>query len=124
LLNSSGKKDVRWVCGDIPDEERQVIFADMEINDDLAVVAMDTVFSTGISVKNLKYVVFVCIGKSYTKLLQSIGRSLRLHANKKRATIFDISDHTKYSSDHLLERLEFYKEEEINYEIKDIKENR
>ncbi len=121
-ISSSSNKNAVFICGETPVNDRDSIIRSMEDNSNIICVAMDTIFSTGISVKNLKYVIFVCIGKSYTKILQSIGRSLRLHEDKKRAYIFDISDLTKYSSKHLNERLEFYNEEKINYEIKQIEE--
>lgn len=123
ILSKSTDKVVKFICGDTPIEERDEILNDMELNDNIVCVSMDKIFSTGISVKNLKYVIFVCIGKSYTKVLQSIGRSLRLHKNKKRAYIFDVSDNTKYSSKHLGDRITFYNEEKIDYEIRKIKEN-
>ena len=121
ILNS-GDKETYFISGEMPVEDRADICEKMETQDNIACVAMDTIFSTGISVKNLKYIVFVCIGKSQVKVLQSIGRSLRLHDNKTKSIIFDISDWTKYSSDHLLERIEFYKQEEIKYEVRKIEE--
>lgn len=123
ILNTSTNKTVEWIYGDLPVEDRQDIQNRMEINDNIACIAMAQIFSTGISIKNLKYIVFVCIGKSFTLVVQSIGRSLRLHENKSKSIIFDISDNTTYSENHLEERLKFYIEEEINYEIRQIKEN-
>lgn len=111
-----------FIHGDIPIADRIEVQNNMEKRNDITCVAMSSIFSTGISIKNLKYVIFVCIGKSYTKVLQSIGRSLRLHENKKKSIIFDISDYTPYSEDHLNERLKFYTEEKINYEIRKIEE--
>jgi superfamily II DNA or RNA helicase len=123
ILGQSTNKTVEWIYGDLPVEDRQDIQDRMEVNDDIACIAMAQIFSTGISIKNLKYIVFVCIGKSFTLVVQSIGRSLRLHENKSKSIIFDISDNTTYSENHLEERLKFYIEEEINYEIRQIKEN-
>ncbi len=94
----------------------------METNDDVICVANSKIFSTGINIKNLHYIIFAAIGKAKIKIIQSIGRSLRLHANKKTATIFDISDNLHYSKQHLLERLTLYKNEKINFSFKEIPE--
>lgn len=118
----STKKRPKWINGEMDLEEREKIQEEMEIHNDIACVAMASIFSTGISIKNLKYVIFVCIGKSFTKVLQSIGRALRLHKDKDKSIIFDLSDNTKYSQDHLTERISFYEEEQIKYEIRKIKE--
>lgn len=124
LLKKTTNKQVEWINGDLPVPDRDAIQARMEIQDDIACVAIASIFSTGISIKNLKYIIFVCIGKSFTLVVQSIGRSLRLHENKTKSVIFDINDTTKYSELHFLERLKFYEEEEINYEIRKIKESK
>lgn len=121
-VNDSGVKRGEFIQGLTDDVTRDSIKHLMESNTDIVCVAMSSIFSTGVSVKNLKYVIFVCIGKSKTKVIQSIGRSLRLHPDKKQAVIFDITDNTEYSSIHNDKRLEFYEEEQISYEIKKIKE--
>lgn len=121
ILNNSDKI-CEFIRGSTSKEERENIKTLMESNDNIVCIAMDSIFSTGVSVNNLKYVVFVCIGKAKTKVIQSIGRALRLHENKKQAIIIDIADGTHYSNEHLSKRIEMYDEEQIPYEIKKIKE--
>lgn len=120
-LFKDSKKEIFFIHGETHVDERYRIQKLMEERSDVICVAMCEIFSTGISIKNLKYAVFSCIGKSYTRVLQAIGRTLRKHENKEKAVIFDITDNTKYSSDHFAERLKFYKEEKINYEFKEIR---
>ena len=47
--------------------------------------------------------------KSFSRVLQSIGRTLRLHKDKDKANLYDISFNFKYSQRHLRERLEIYR---------------
>lgn len=122
-LFSESSKESYFIHGEVPVEERAIIQNKMESQDNIVCIAMSEIFSTGISIKNLKYCVFMCIGKAYTRVLQSIGRTLRKHENKEKSVIFDITDNTKYSSDHFKSRLNFYAEEKINYEIKEIRKN-
>lgn len=76
---------------------------------------MSSIFSTGINIKNLHYIIFVSGGKSFIRIVQSIGRGLRLHSEKNKLILFDISDNMKYSQAHLEERKKFYDEEEITF---------
>ena len=77
----------------------------MEQEDNVVCIAISKIFSTGINIKNLHNIIFAAIGKAKIKIIQSIGRTLRKHASKKRATIFDIWDNLKYGNNHILERL-------------------
>lgn len=115
------KKKSFFVNGSMPVPERKAIQDRMEVEDDIIVTAMTQIFSTGISINNIKYVIFTAIGKSNIRVSQSIGRSMRLHPNKKKSYIFDIADNSPYSLSHLRIRLELYKEEKIDYTIKKIK---
>jgi superfamily II DNA or RNA helicase len=119
-LTKNTKKKVYFVHGDIEIEERENIRRLMEEEDDVICVAISKIFSTGINIKNLHNIVFASIGKAKIKIIQSIGRSLRKHASKKRATIFDIGDNLRYGNAHLAERIDLYNEEQIPYSVTEI----
>jgi superfamily II DNA or RNA helicase len=112
------KKELYYINGDMPVEERVKITDRMEKQNNIICIAMTQIFSVGISIKNLNNLIFCAIGKSNVRICQSIGRSMRLHENKELAKIFDIADNSKYSRDHLLLRVQIYKEEKIDYKIK------
>ena len=76
---------------------------------------MSSIFSTGINIKNLPFIIFVDGGKSFIRTLQSIGRGLRLHENKPKLIVFDIFDNLKYSTRHAQQRQLFYDEEKIDW---------
>lgn len=119
-LSKLHDKQVFFVQGSVEIEEREKIRQIMESCDNVVCVAISRIFSTGVNIRNLHYVVFASIGKAKIKIIQSIGRSLRLHASKKAAYIIDIADNLKYALSHMRERLELYKSESINFTIKDI----
>jgi superfamily II DNA or RNA helicase len=123
LKESITDKHICFVQGSVEIEEREKIRQLMESSDNVVCIAISKIFSTGINIKNLHYVVFAAIGKAKIKIIQSIGRSLRLHANKKTAYIIDIADNLKYSNAHLEERLKLYDSESIQYTIKEVIEN-
>jgi superfamily II DNA or RNA helicase len=103
------------VHGDVPVEERERIKEIMENNNDVVTIAMSSIFSTGINIKNLHYIIFAAGGKSFIRIVQSIGRGLRLHEEKLRLVIFDLYDNFKFSTEHVEERKKFYDEEQINW---------
>ena len=87
----------------------------MEINNNIICVAISKIFSTGISINNLHYIVFASAGKAKIKILQSIGRGLRLHPLKNKVYIFDIADNLRYGRKHLTDRIKLYEEEKIQF---------
>lgn len=113
-------KDVRLVYGLIPGQEREEIRKLAEHQNNLIIVASYKTFSTGVSINNLHYIVFAGFYKSKIKILQSIGRGLRLHANKEKVVIYDIADDFRtipsklnYSLAHLVERIKIYIKEKF-----------
>lgn len=113
-------KQVFFVQGSTDTSIRKDIIETMEHSDNVICIAMSQIFSTGISINNLPFVIFSCIGKSTVKISQAIGRAMRLHKNKDRAVIYDIADDTEYSISHLRERLKLYSSNKYPYTIQKI----
>jgi superfamily II DNA or RNA helicase len=122
IKNMCGGKQIYFIRGEVEVAERDKIRKLMEENDDIVVVAISKIFSTGINIKNLHYIVFACGGKAKIKIVQSIGRGLRLHKDKDKLIIIDVADELKYSSAHMQKRIQLYEKEKINYTIKKIQE--
>lgn len=122
VLQANTNKQVYFVHGAVEIEEREMIRKLMEEHDNVACIAISKIFSTGINIKNLHNIIFAAIGKARIKIIQSIGRSLRKHASKKRATIFDIWDNLRYGNKHVTERLTLYNREEIPYSVTELHE--
>jgi superfamily II DNA or RNA helicase len=123
VLQENTAKEVHFVHGAVEIEEREMIRKLMEEQDNIACIAISKIFSTGINIKNLHNIIFAAIGKARIKIIQSIGRSLRKHASKKRATIFDIWDNLRYGNKHVVERLTLYDREQISYSVTELHES-
>lgn len=106
-------KETFFVHGEMPVSERAEIIAKMEAQDNIVCIAMSSIFSTGINIKNLHYIIFAAGGKSFIRIIQSIGRGLRLHSSKEKLVIFDLYDNFIFSTNHVEERKKFYDEEQI-----------
>ena len=120
-LENSNKK-VYFVKGEVEVEERDKIKKIMETNSDVICIAMSSIFSTGINIKNIHMIMFASGGKSFIRTIQSIGRGLRLHESKNKLIIIDLADKLKYGTRHSDKRKEIYKSEKINFISTDIVE--
>jgi len=122
LKSNCKDKDIFFIRGEVDVEERDKIKNLMEEKNNICVVAISKIFSTGINIKNLHYIVFAGGGKAKVKIIQSIGRGLRLHQDKDRLIIFDIADQLYYGKQHNQKRLSLYEKENIKTNIKTIQE--
>lgn len=113
-LKTNTDKRIYFIQGSVEVEEREKMRQVMEESHGIVCIAISKIFSTGISIKNLHNIVFAAIGKARIKIIQSIGRSLRLHHSKQMATIFDIADVSlTYGYKHYEERKRLYLAEKI-----------
>ena len=127
MINKSlDDRKVFYVYGGTDTQTREDIRAITEKENNAIIVASYGTFSTGINIRNLHNIVFSSPSKSRIRVLQSIGRGLRVGDNKDTATLFDISDDFTYKSRqnftlrHFMERINIYNEEEFDYDIKKI----
>lgn len=124
LKSQCKDKRVFFIRGEVDIDERERVKKLMEDTSDVVCIAISKIFSTGINIKNLHYIVFAGGGKAKVKIIQSIGRGLRLHKDKTGVIIIDIADMLHYSYQHYKKRLQLYKGEKINYGIKKITEGK
>ena len=124
--NTVEHRNVFFVHGGVPTEDREKIREITEQQDNAIIVASYGTFSTGINIKRLHNVIFASPSKSRIRNLQSIGRVLRKGNGKVKATLYDIADDISYKSrknytlNHLIERIKVYNEENFNYDIVNI----
>lgn len=119
-------KDFYYIDGSVSGKKRDEIKKEMEKTNDgkiKVLVASFGTLSTGVSINAIFNVILADSFKSEQVVIQSIGRSLRLHLDKKKAIIFDLVD--VYSSNkfnnilwsHFKEREKFYIKREYPYKI-------
>lgn len=114
-----------YVDGDVSKKDREEIKRKMELDDGIirVLVASYGTFSTGISVNNIHNIILAEGFKAEARIIQSLGRALRLHPNKKYALIFDIIDvfisvgGRNIYQRHGETRKQIYKEHEYPFEI-------
>ena len=125
--NTVEHRNVFFVHGGVPTQDREKIREITEQQDNAIIVASYGTFSTGINIRRLHNVIFASPSKSRVRNLQSIGRVLRKGKDKVKAMLYDIADdcthqsRKNYTLNHLIERIKTYNEEQFNYEIISIK---
>jgi len=122
LTKVCNRKKVFFIRGEVEIEDREKVRQLMEKSNNVVCIAISKIFSTGVNIKNLHFIVFGGGGKAKVKTIQSIGRGLRLHEKKDKLYLIDIADQFTYGKRHQLKRQTLYEIERIPYQVKKIYE--
>ena len=106
-----------FLYGNVKSKDRIKEYKEVSTEDNKVIIATYGIASTGISINRLFNLVLFNAGKSFTRTIQSIGRGLRIAKDKDFVNIFDYAINTKYSSRHLTERKNYYKESQYPFTI-------
>lgn len=125
VLKSFSNKTVHIISGDVKVKERNIIKKQLETEENQVLGATFGTFQLGESVNNLHNLVIASSTKSNVRILQSIGRMMRLHKNKDTAEIYDIVDvinkeQFNYVLTHAEPRLRYYVQEGHNIKLKNV----
>ena len=127
MLNVDELRKVFMIYGGTDTEDRNEIRGIVEKEENAIIIASYGVFSQGINIKRLHNIVFGSPYKSQIKVLQSIGRGLRVAEDKKQLKVFDIVDDLSYNGrenytlKHFKERIAIYNEQSFEYDIIPVK---
>lgn len=119
----SKDRKVYFVYGGTDGKIREDIRKEIENEENAILVASSQIFSTGINIKSLKNIIFAHPSKSRIRVLQSIGRVLRVLHSKGTSILYDIVDDLRidnkvnYSYKHFMERVKLYLTEDFSYKM-------
>ena len=114
ILNESGIEHV-VLTGKNDLEEREEVIRGVNAGK-VQIVLATTIFDEGVDIPNIRSLVLASGGKSKTKLLQRIGRSLRKATGKDNVTIYDIVHDIRWFKEQAEVREDVYNEEDIKVE--------
>jgi superfamily II DNA or RNA helicase len=109
LVERLGDRAV-FVSGATKGTKRQAEYDQVATATDKIIVATYGVAAVGINIPRIFNLVMVEPGKSFTRVIQSIGRGIRKAEDKDHVEIWDITSTCKFSKRHLTKRKQFYKE--------------
>lgn len=119
LIKQYTNRRVYYIDGKVKKEKVNEIKELAETENDVIIIASYKKFSTGISIKRLRNIVFASPMKSKITILQSIGRILRLNKYFSDCFVYDLADdlrgdgRTNTTYKHLLVRLGLYSRAEF-----------
>jgi superfamily II DNA or RNA helicase len=99
-----------FVSGEMKLTERKEEYDEIRTSDDRIIVATYGVAAVGINIPRIFNLVLLEPGKSFVRVIQSIGRGIRKADDKDSVEIWDITSDAKFSKRHLGTRKAFYKE--------------
>ena len=86
-------------------------------SDNKVIVATYGVAAVGINIPRIFNLIMIEPGKSFVRVIQSIGRGIRKAADKDYVQIVDITSNLKYSKRHLTKRKKFYADQKFPYKV-------
>lgn len=82
-----------FMTGKTKAKDREYMRNAMNDNPQAILIANYSLLSTGVNIKALRYAIFAAPLKSYTAIVQSLGRGIRVSNNKDIFEVYDIADH-------------------------------
>ena len=123
LQNKAVNRKVFYIHGKVDVAEREEIRHVLEQESNAIVCASFGTMSTGVNAPSIENIIFASPSKSSIRVLQSVGRGLRLKDGKEFCTLFDIGDNLSWKSKfnhtmrHAVERYKIYCQEQFNVKI-------
>jgi superfamily II DNA or RNA helicase len=109
--------DSVFISGAVKLTDRKEEYDEIKTSSDKIIVATYGVAAVGINIPRIFNLVLIEPGKSFVRVIQSIGRGIRRAEDKDHVEIWDITSACKYAKRHLTERKKFYKEAKYPFAI-------
>ncbi len=109
--------EAAFISGEVKGKDRKAEYKEHAISNDKITVATYGVAAVGINIPRIFNLVLLEPGKSFTRVIQSIGRGIRKAEDKDFVQVWDITSTCKYAKRHLTTRKKYYKEAKYPFTI-------
>ena len=109
-----------FVKGDVKLKDRKEAYDEINEGTNHVVIATYGVAAVGINIPRIFNLVLIEPGKSFVRVIQSIGRGVRKAKDKDFVQIWDITSTCKFAKRHLTQRKKFYKEAQYPFTLEKI----
>ena len=106
-----------FVSGATNMNERKEEYDEVATSSNKIIVATYGVAAVGINIPRIFNLVLIEPGKSFVRVIQSIGRGIRKAEDKDHVQIYDITSSCKFAKRHLTQRKTFYKEANYPFDV-------
>jgi len=113
--------DVAFISGEVKSKDRKEEYDEVKTASNKVIIATYGVAAVGINIPRIFNLVLIEPGKSFVRVIQSIGRGIRKADDKDFVNIYDITANTKYAKRHLTERKRYYREANYAFTIEKVK---
>ncbi len=112
--------DSTFVKGDVKLRDRKDTYDEIKEGTNKVIIATYGVAAVGINIPRIFNLVLIEPGKSFVRVIQSIGRGVRKAKDKDFVQIWDLTSTCKYAKRHLTQRKKFYKEAQYPFTIEKV----
>jgi len=109
-----------FISGEVKTKDRKEEYDEVKTSDNKIIVATYGVAAVGINIPRIFNLVLLEPGKSFVRVIQSIGRGIRKAEDKDFVQIWDLTSTCKYAKRHLTERKKFYKEAKYPFTLEKV----
>jgi superfamily II DNA or RNA helicase len=109
-----------FISGEVKTKDRKEEYDEVKTSDNKIIVATYGVAAVGINIPRIFNMVLLEPGKSFVRVIQSIGRGIRKADDKDFVQIWDLTSTCKYAKRHLTERKKFYKEAKYPFTLEKV----
>jgi superfamily II DNA or RNA helicase len=117
----SDKPDVSFVSGNTKSKDRKDEYDEISTSTNKVIIATYGVAAVGINIPRIFNLVLFEPGKSFVRVIQSIGRGIRKAQDKDHVEIWDLTSTCKFAKRHLTKRKQFYKEANYPFSVEKVK---
>jgi superfamily II DNA or RNA helicase len=110
-----------FISGEMKTLARQKEYAEVSELNNKVIVATYGVAAVGINIPRIFNLVLIEPGKSFVRVIQSIGRGIRKAEDKDYVNIVDLTSNLKYSKRHMTHRKAYYKEQNFRHQVTKVK---
>ena len=113
--------DSSFVSGAMKTTDRKEQYDEVKTATNKIIVATYGVAAVGINIPRIFNLVLLEPGKSFVRVIQSIGRGIRKAEDKDHVEIWDVTSSAKFSKRHLTTRKKYYEDAGYPYQVQKVK---
>lgn len=112
--------DSVFINGSVKIKDRKESYDEIQDATNNVIIATYGVAAVGINIPRIFNLVLIEPGKSFVRVIQSIGRGVRKAKDKDFVQIWDLTSTCKYAKRHLTQRKKFYKEAQYPFTLEKV----
>ena len=112
--------DSTFISGSVKVKDRKDTYDEIKEGTNKVIIATYGVAAVGINIPRIFNLVLIEPGKSFVRVIQSIGRGVRKAKDKDFVQIWDLTSTCKFAKRHLTQRKKFYKEAQYPFTIEKV----